>query len=106
MLDSINVTTALAVGTALGGGISAIIGAVASSVISLRKQPFDQAMMMVGALQARVDALETDNKRCQQQHAEQQLELGELREEVSHLRRQLKEHDEHEQTESPPEGAR
>lgn len=106
MLDKLDGTTALAIGTALGGGVSAIIAAVANSIVSLRKQPFDQAMIMVGALQARVDALETDNKRCQQQHAEQQLELGELREEVCHLRRQLKEHDEHEQTKSPPEGAR
>jgi len=106
MFEKLDGTTALAIGTAFGSGVSAIIAAVANSIVSLRKQPFDQAMVMVGSLQARVDALETDNKRCQQQHAEQQLELGVLREEVSHLRRQLKEHDEHEQAESPPEGAR
>ena len=106
MLEKIDETTALVIGTALGGSVSAIIAALANFIVSLRKQPFDQAMIMVGSLQARVDALEADNKRCQQQHAEQQLELGELREEVSYLRRQLKEHEDHDETQSPPQGAR
>jgi len=91
MMHGLSTTEVLAVGTAIGGGIATAIGAIANAITKLRKQPFDQAMIMVGALQARVDALELDNKRCQQQHAEQQLELGELREEVSYLRRELEE---------------
>lgn len=89
MMEGFTTTEVLAIGTAVGGCATTIIAAVANSVVNLRKQPFDQAMIMVGALQARVDALESDNRRCQQQHAEQQLELGELREEVSYLRREL-----------------
>jgi len=91
MMEGFSTTEVLAVGTAIGSGVATIIAAVANSVVNLRKQPFEQAMIMVGALQARVDALAKANERCQEQHAEQQLELGQLREEVSYLRRELEE---------------
>jgi hypothetical protein len=79
----------LAIGGALGAASAAVINAISNAVIAGRKQPFDQAMIMVGKLEERIDALARAHKECQDQHASQQLEIGTLREEVRYLRAEL-----------------
>jgi cell division protein FtsB len=90
----------VAIAAACGTAVSSIITAVAASVVNLRKQPFEQAMIMVGKLEERIDQIAQAHRNCEDRYAQQQVEVGELRAEVRSLREEL---ERYEQQKAPPD---
>lgn len=95
----------MGIGGACGAVVTAFINAASNAVVATRKQQFDQAMIMVGKLEARIDALASAHKECQEQHAAQQLEIGTLREEVRYLRAELSDYEQTKSAQSSPPSA-